>query len=329
MGDTATATATTDKGPVQIEVQIPDANNAAAWNEALKTGAEKAGVEVPGVTEKPAAAAAATVDTTKKDDQPILYKASLTVNGKEMVFEDANPAKVLEQYTAAVTASQLAGATAAIVEEKKPEVAAMDMFDIGAKLIAGDASGLKDYLKKSNILGEMLAEEGISIEQIKEATQKTLSNAVHDEWNDASNQLVAKVKAGESDFPGGQQNMKMMGIMLSRLEAQDKAEGKKLPRTVETMERAYALMKKEELVFPVGNNQQATTTITEKKIAPGSTAVGTAGNDKQTANAQQAIPLAQRKFEIDMTKMSNVDANRVWNDLIDQGIKPEQINVIQ
>jgi hypothetical protein len=329
MSDTITGSVKNAAGEaVSIEIPIPNADTAAGWNEAMQSGAQKAGVEIPGVT---STAAAATTDTTKKDEPADkLFRATLTVNGTDMVFEDADPAKVLGQYTAAVQAAQLAPAPAAAkVDEKKPEVAAVDMFDIGTKLIAGDASGLKDYLKKSNILGEMLAEEGISIAQIKAVTQKTLSDEAHDEWTTATNGLVAKVKAGESDFPGGEQNMKMMGIMLGRLTAEAKAEGKQLPRTVATMESAYALMKKEGLVFPVEKKTTtaAVTTTTTTKTAPSSTAIGASGGGKETPQAAAIDP--NRKFEIDMTVLSPEEAARAHRELLQQGVKPEQIVVKQ
>src|SRR6185437_12255907 len=139
-------------------IPIPAANSAAEWNAAMQEGYQKAGVEVPGVT--PAAAAAAapgTTEPTKKEgDQPTVYRATLNVNGKEMVFEDADPAKVLSQYTSAVEAAQLAAppATAATTptKEEKPALSAADMFDIGTKLIAGDASGMETLIEKSGVI---------------------------------------------------------------------------------------------------------------------------------------------------------------------------------
>jgi hypothetical protein len=88
-------------------------------------------------------------------------------------------------------------------------------------------------------------------------------------------------------------------------------------------------MKKDGLVFPV-EKKEANTQPTEKKAAPSSTAIGVSGGGgKETVTQQQNVPLAQRRFELDLTKLSQADASRQWNELIDQGVKPEQITLIQ
>jgi hypothetical protein len=340
--DTIIGTATNAAGEaVAIEIPIPNANTAAEWNEAMRSGAEKAGVEIPGVTQKPAAAAvAATADAAKPGDDKTLFRASLTVNGTEMVFEDADPARVLAQYTAAVQAAQLApqaAATTQTVEEKdkKPALSAADMFDVGTKLISGDASGLDTLLEKSGAFERFLEKQGISITQLKAATQKTQSDNVLDALSTAKAQFIEKVKAGEIDFPGGAQNEKMMGFMLARVQAEDKAAGKNGEFTLESFERAYAYMKKEGLVFPVTAaaaakaGEENAGAVIVKKTATSSTAIGVAGGGKETTTQQQNVPLAQRRFELDLTKLSQAEAAQAWNNLIDQGVKPEQITVIQ
>lgn len=335
MSNTATATAKNTSGEdVSIEIQIPDANRAAEWNAAIQGGAAKAGVELPGASEKPAAAVAAAGDT-KKDDQPTTYRATLTVNGAEMVFEDTDPAKVLEQYSAAVSASQLAAppaststSTTQADDKKSAGLTAAEMFDIGTRLIGGDPTGLDTLLQKSGAIGRYLETQGVSIHALKTATQKTQTDAVFDDLTTAKNGFIQKVKAGEIDFPGGTQNEKMMGIMLARVQAEDKAAGRDGKFTVQSFERAYDLMKKEGLVFPAESkpNTQQTTTVTEKKTAPSSTITGTAGSGKE--NTPPAID-PNRRWEIDFRSMSVQDASRAWNDLITQGVKPEQINVIR
>jgi hypothetical protein len=230
--------------PTPIEVKIPDMNDARAWNEAIVAGAEKAGVELPKPGEQPAAAAAAAPGTEKKDpDTPTIYETTITVNGKEMTFRDADAANVLKQVTAAVEAAQLSAAPAAKVEEKKPEqLTAADMFDVGTKLIAGDASGLDTLLEKSGAFERYLEKQGLDIGKLKAATEKSQSDTVNDQWKTATDQFTEKVKAGEIDYPGGQQNMKMMGITLAQLG---------LKPSLDSMEKAWAHMKKEGLVFAV------------------------------------------------------------------------------
>lgn len=309
---------------VVIEIPIPDANNAAAWNESMQTTAEKAGVTIEGVT-KSAAAAAAPADGKKPEgDQPTLYVARLTVNGQEIEFKDADPAKVLEQYTAAVQAAQLAASTPAkTVEEKKPEASAADMFTIGTQLLGGDASGLKDYLKKSNILGEMLAEEGVSIEALKAATQKTLNDETFDAIKAARDQFLEKVKTGESDFPGGLQNEKQIGFMIPLIQAEDRKAGKSDAITVDTFVRAYAKMKEHGLVFTAEAakpGEKKDPPPDKKKEAPGSTAIGTSGGSRENGAPQQAAG-TRNKIELDMSAMSTQQFMQAYNLAIDQGYK--------
>ena len=320
---TAVATAKNKAGEdVTIEIPIPTANSAAEWNAAMQEGYAKAGVEVPGA----AATTAATTETKKDGDQATLYRASFTVNGKEMVFEDPDPAKVLSQYTSAVEAAQLAATPAAAATttqattEQKPALSAADMFDIGTKLIGGDATGLDTLLEKSGAFDRYLEKQGISIDKLKAASEKTQSDTVHDAWKTATDGFLDKVKSGEVDYPGGQANYKMMGYTLARLN---------LKPTTENMIKAWETMKTEGMVFPVEKptTQQTTTAATtaatttqttQQKTAPSSTAIGTSGGDRTSTQQQTG---ARPKIELDMTTMTPHNFMTAYNEAINQGYK--------
>jgi len=314
--------------PTPIEVKIPDMNDARAWNEAIVAGAEKAGVELPkalhaAAGEQPAAAATAAATDTKKDDQPTIYETTITVNGKEMTFRDADAANVLKQVAAAVEAAQ--PAPAAKVEEKKETLTAADMFDVGTKLIAGDASGLDTLLEKSGAFERYLEKQGLDIGKLKAATEKSQSDTVNDQWKTATDQFTEKVKAGEIDFPGGAQNMKMMGITLAQLG---------LKPSLDSMEKAWAHMKKEGLVFSVepakaGGEKKDDPPPPKKKDPPGSTAVGAAAAGGKPGGDNKPVIDANRKFEIDLSQLSPRQYTEAYNNLILQGVKPEQIVVKQ
>jgi hypothetical protein len=323
MSETATAAAKNQAGEeVTIEIPIPNATRADEWNTAIRDGYKKAGVEVPGA--EPVAAAVTAPGEKKDPDTPTIYETTITINGKEMTFRDADAANVLKQVTAAVEAAQLSAAPAAKVDEKKPEqLTAADMFDVGTKLIAGDASGLDTLLEKSGVFDRWLEKQGVSIEQIKAATTAVQTNSVHDAWKTATDQFTEKVKAGEIDFPGGPQNMKMMGITLAQLG---------LKPSVESMEKAWAHMKKEGLVFsvePAKAGEKKDPPATEKKKdPPGSTAVGAAAAGG-TPGGEKPVIDPNRKVEIDLSQLSPRQYTESYNNLILQGWKPEQIVVKQ
>jgi hypothetical protein len=304
-----------------IEMPVPAAHTAEAWNDAMRTTAEKEGLEFPGAKKPEADAAAA----KKEGDQPTVYETTVPINGKDMTFRGADPAAVLLQVTAAVTAAQTAAPVAAaavdarVGDKRGPSEA--ELFDIGLKLQKGDVTGINDYLLKSDVIGQYLQAQGVDVAKLKAATEKTQSDSVHDAWTTATNQFLEKVKAGEVDYPGGAANMKMMGITLAQLG---------LKPSVESMVTAYEHMKKEGLVFPVAaadGKEQPAAQAAPIKTAPSSTAIGTSGTDKG-GGAPPAID-PKRRFEIDMTKLSVQQASQSYNELILAGVKPDQIVVKQ
>lgn len=311
-----------------IEIKIPTANTAEEWNTAIKEGADKAGVElpVPGairITEAPEAA--------KKEDETI-YRSTLKVGEKEMVFEGKDAADILKQYSAAVEAAQLATAQAtapvAAKEDPKPALSEAEMFDVRTKLMTGDVSGLDTYILKSGLLDKYLESKGVKIDELKAATTATQNNDLQTKWKEATDAFAKKVKAGESDYPGGEQNTYLMGLMLAELGLRDKP-------SVESFEKAYEVLKERKLVFPVTAAaktaeqtaaEAAAAAAAKKKEAPSSTAVGTRGGNVEQNQSQQA---PTGKVELDTTKLSIREAAESWNELIRRGYKPEQIVVKQ
>jgi hypothetical protein len=309
-----------------IEVTIPSANTAAEWNQNITEGAEKAGVELPKpgairITEAP--------DADKKDDETI-YRSTLKVGDKEMVFEGKDAADVLKQYSAAVEAAQLASApapAAAKVEEPKPKFTDAELFDIQVGLQKGDTAVLENFIVKSGVIDKYLESKGIKVDELKNAATERQSDKIADKWKDATDAFAAKVKAGESDYPGGEQNTYLMGLMLAELGLRDKP-------SVESFEKAYAVLKERKLVFPVAAKTSEETAAEaaaaaaagKKKDPPSSTAVGSHGG-KQDLTQQQGAPTG--KVELDTTKLSIREAAESWNELIRRGYKPEQIVVKQ
>jgi hypothetical protein len=305
-----------------IEVKIPSANTAAEWNQNITEGAEKAGVELPKpgalrITEAPEAA--------KTDDEPKLFRSTLEVGGKEMVFEGKDAAEVLTKYSIAVEASRLAAApapAAAKVEEPKPKFTNAELFDIQVGLQKGDTAVLENFIVKSGVIDKYLESKGIKVDELKTAATERQSDKIADKWKEATDAFSAKVKAGESDYPGGEQNTYLMGLMLAELGLRDKP-------SVESFEAAYAKLKERKLVFPAAakaGEEVKTEPVIVKKEALSSTAVGSHGGKQDQS---QAAGAPTGKVELDATKLTIREAGESWNKLIAMGYKPDQIVVKQ
>jgi hypothetical protein len=301
-----------------IEVTIPSANTAAEWNQNITEGAEKAGVELPKpgairITEAP--------DADKKDDETI-YRSTLKVGDKEMVFEGKDAADVLKQYSAAVEAAQLAAAPApapAKVEDPKPKFTEAELFDIGLKLQQGNTDALKTFIVKSGLIQEVLESEGIKLSEVKAATTARQSDDLATKWEEATKAFNSKVKAGEIDYPGGDQNYHIMGFMLGALKLTEKP-------SVESFEQCWAEAKKRGLVFPAAakaGEEVKTEPVIVKKEALSSTAVGSHGGRQDLTPTAGARPTGSVEF--DSSKLSIREAAKAYNDLISLGYTKAQI----
>lgn len=295
-----------------IEVTLPASNTAAEWNANIVAAAEKAGVEIPGADATVAAAAA------KTDDTPVIYEMPLTINGKQMVFRDANPENLLKQIAAANEAAQPAPVVAA-KEEPKPAFTEAELFEVQIGLQKGDPTVLDGYILKSGLFDRYLESKGLKVEDLKAQTEERKSGKVIDGWKEATAAFNAKVAAGEIDYPGGEQNTQLMGFMIASLNLGNKP-------SVESFEQAYAELKKRGLVFPVtAKTAEETAAIPKpKKIAPSSTALGTHGHAKEDAAATP-----KGKVELDISQLSPRQYTDSYNELIARGYKSEQIIIKQ
>jgi hypothetical protein len=297
-----------------ITITPPTRNTAADWNATVAAAAAEAGVDLPvrGATAVAAPAA-------KKEDEPVLYEASVTINGKEITFRDADPANVIKQMTVALEAAQPAPVAAA-VEEPKPAFTEAELFDISLKIQKGDVTGLDTYIEKSGVLDRWLESKGLKVEDLKAQTTESKSAKLTEEWKTATSEYLAKVKAGESDYPGGEQNTRLMGYMIAELGLGNKP-------SVESFDLAYAELKKRNMVFPVTKQDPAEKKTEEpapKKAATSSTAVGTHGGRESTA---QGAPTG--KVELDITQLTPRQYTESYNELIKLGYKKEQIVIKQ
>lgn len=299
----------------EFEVTLPDTLNPADWNQAIAAGAEKAGVEIPrdeqGRFVSPGAAA--TVVEKKEPEAEKVYESSLNVNGTEMVFRGKNAEDVLQQYSAAVTAAQLAGAKPAEVkkEDPKPALTEAELFDISLGLQQGKPEALETYITKSGMIDRYLESHGISIPKLKENAEKAQNSDIKTQWASAAKDFMEKTP----DFQATAQHNYIIGTILGELRLGDKP-------SVDSYNKAYALAKERNLLSS-STATPGNPPPPKKKDPPAGTAVGNAGTHETRGSAIDH----GKKYEIDLTSgISMREASDTYNQMIASGIKPENIS---
>jgi hypothetical protein len=296
----------------EFEVTLPETMNAADWNQAIAEGAAKAGVEIPRDPESGRFVAAAAATDKKEPEADKIYESTLNVNGTEMVFRGKDAADVLQQYSAAVTAAQLASAKPAEVkkEETKPAFTEAELFDISLGLQQGKTDALDKYIENSGVIGRYLEKNGISIPKLKKQTDESQKSEMDKQWTSAAKDFIEKTP----DFQATEQHNYIIGTILGELKLTDKP-------SVDSYEKAYELAKKRSLITP--GTAAAGDPPPPKKEPKSGTAVGNAGTHE---NRQSAIDHG-KKYEIDLTSGISIrEASESYNQLIAAGVKPENIS---
>lgn len=302
----------------EFEVTLPETMNPADWNQAIVDGAAKAGVEIPrdeaGRFVSPSATETVTVKKDTEADK--VYESTLNVNGTEMVFRGKDAGDVLQQYSAAVTAAQLAGAKPAEIkkEEPKPAFTDAELFDISLGLQQGKTEALDKYIANSGVIGRYLEANGISIPKLKENAERAENSDIKTEWASAAKEFMEQTP----DFKATEQHNFIMGVMLGEL-------GLTAKPSVDSYTKAYARMKEKKLFDP--NAAAPTKSNTErKKDPPAGTAVGNAGTHETRGSAIDH----GKRYEIDLTSgISMREASESYNQMIAAGVKPENISYKQ
>jgi hypothetical protein len=102
----------------------------------------------------------------------------------------------------------------------------------------------KDYIEQSGAMNEFLANQGISVESLKNVVTKNQEDTVHQSWVEASEVFRNTVGA---DWPGGEKNRALLGDKLAAMGLVD-AEDK-----VDAMGKAWAAMKTTGAYFEHGD----------------------------------------------------------------------------
>jgi hypothetical protein len=210
---------------------------------------EAAAQQVAADAAKTAADAAAAVVS-----EPTVYTRTEIIGGQSFTF-DAGSELELERAVnnAYKVAYSLQTQEPAAIVEHVPDAAQLAAEKAAAEqLVAAKAElelqfkrgdiNARQYLEQSGAIGEYLAEQGVPLNELKNAVQEQRGRGFEQSWADATQDFLNS-PAGH-DWPGGERNKEILGMTIAGLGLVD-AEDK-----LAAMSQAYASMKAANTVFP-------------------------------------------------------------------------------
>lgn len=244
-----------------------------------------------------------------KQQVETVFERTVIINGQSLKFQGATPESVLDQVTAAVSAAgTIKPPEVKTVETPKPPVTEKDLFEIGQKIIAGDVKALDAYLDKTDYVKRTLAAQGINVDELKKATQVALNTETSQAWVNATDEFL---KMPGNDWPGGEQNQELLGMMIAKLGLKPSAANIKL---------AYDELKSKNMLFP-GEKQ---TDNQPKRRTSSSTAFGTgAGPERQKPSNGTGPSISKSAFD---NAKSQQERDRIYNAFINAGGDPKKPN---
>ena len=208
--------------------------------------------------------------------------------------------------------AQAAQTVDAAAAQKAAEEQAAAKADLELKFKRGEISAA-DYIEQSGAVDEYLAKKGIPIESLKATVEQNQATQFEKSWAQATEEF--KNSPAGADWPGGAQNLELIGMKLAAMnlvDAQDK---------VAALARAYEDMKKTGMVFPatarptttaVATTAAATVTETAQPAATtvaatatpvpaktGSTSSSLFGQSSGVSGAHTAVATTPAKVDID------------------------------
>jgi hypothetical protein len=163
---------------------------------------------------------------------------------------------------------------AEIAAQEAAEKRAEEKAELALKFKRGEIS-VKDYLRQSGELADYLAEQGISIEKLRDTVEAKSSTDYQRSWQDATNYFL---QTHAKDWPGGNRNLNLMGLKLIQLGLDD-AEDK-----VAAYETAFKALKADDLLFPPEQTAEEVTAAA---------AVATETTTTETLNIREVRPGAE------------------------------------
>jgi hypothetical protein len=226
-----------------------------------------------------------------KDEEKFAYTDEFVIGGKKFTFEGDTPADINRQVKAAIAAHDNATNPP---KKEEPAAAAPKKGVTAEQKVALELDyrmgkiGLDEYLEKAGALDSYLEKKGIKVDKLKEVVEERVSKGEKDAWETATDTFM---KAEGQDWPGGDQNLRILGYKLEELGLKDKP-------SAESLQKAYDAMKVDGLVFqPAKAAAEVKTEPQPKKKLAGSSVfglVGGAGRDRApntgAAKAPQITP---------------------------------------
>jgi len=264
----------------------------AAAEAAAKAATDKAAADAAAAAAKTAEAAKGFTRTENIGGREFTFEAPTEVELERMINNALKVAYALRptEEVHEVVPDAAAEAAAAAAAIKAAEAEAVAKIELEQKFKRGEISPL-EYIKQSGALKDYLAENGVSIESLKDAVNTNLETKESQSWTQAAEAF--KNSSAGSDWPGGDKNLAIIGdIIASRpelLNAEDK---------VAAMAAAYEQMKSRGTIFPYVD-PAATTTVAAATVQTEAekTAAAKATADKlanEAAAAAAATAAARR-----------------------------------
>lgn len=268
----------------------PTAIKAVIAAEAAKQGIQMhRGEDGRFLPQQPSAVVEEKKEAKEEDDEPqeTTFKDTFTIGGKEIEIEGKDVSDVLRQYKLAVQTYEI-GRTPAEVkkEDVKVGLTADERVALEMQFKSG-AITLEEYLDKTDAVGSYLTKKGIKVEDLDATLKQRVADNEARAWETATKEFIADLGA---DWPGGNQNLKLMGYKMAEL-------GVSRTPSKESLHKAYDALKADNMIFTPeptddkaqeqGTTKQQTVKVEAKKDDPapvvkrkatGSSSFGSGGN---------------------------------------------------
>jgi len=156
---------------------------------------------------------------------PELYTDTFTIGGREVEISGPDPADVLRQFKAAVTAFELGRSQQPAPKLEAPaktsEEIQAEKFELESNFRLGKISA-KEYLEKSGAVDDYFKERGIDPQGIKELLEERKGARQVKSWEQATTEFTSKFSQAGTPWPGGPRVLDLMGKTLIELGLGDK-----------------------------------------------------------------------------------------------------------
>ena len=229
----------------------PESIRAAVIAEAEKQGL--AAADAQAAADK-AVADKAAADKSAADEAAAMaggFSRTEVIGGREFTFEAASELELERMVNNALKVAYAIQPTDDVIVtepvvdaaavQKAAEDRAVFMVDLETKFKRGEIS-TAEYLEQSGAMDEYLEKKGIPIDKLKNSITQNEYTQFEQSWAQATEEF--KNSPAGADWPGGNKNRDMLGMMLNQLNLVD------APNKVAALAQAYAEMQRTNMIFP-------------------------------------------------------------------------------